>query len=575
MKILSPELKSPYLNVFIVVIISTIFVGWLFANYLEGPEIVSNYRLFGILLTGAVVLLLLLFFIMLRNNFKSLEAAKDLLKSRDDWKRTFDAVPDLIAIIDADFRISNMNRAMAERLGISQLEGVGMNCHELLYDSQEPPSTCPHQRMLQSGTTESETAFIKALNGDFIISVAPLMSKEGTMESSIHVMHDISKIRLLEQSRKEYAQRLEFVLEGSNDATWEWDMITNQGILNNRYYEMIEFTPGEVDPTFDFFLKTIHSDDVADVRQRVEDCLDGKTKGYEANYRMVSKSGKLKNVLGRGKIVRYDEEGRPLKMAGVITDVSEMKRLNDEVNRINNLESIGILSGGLAHDFSNVLNIIYGNITFVKMLAEGNAALVEPLTDAEEACERAKELGTRLQAFSQGNTPFREQFTLPALIEDAARVLFKGSRITHIISAPDDLLPLEADPRQIRQLFENLLTNAKDAMPDGGTVKIAIESCEVDAKKGLPLRSGPFVCITIQDNGTGIPMANLQKIFDPYFSTKDTYSQRGMGLGLSICHAIMMRHNGHVFVESSVEIGTRVTLYLPASVEEKHLSPEV
>jgi signal transduction histidine kinase len=262
-------------------------------------------------------------------------------------------------------------------------------------------------------------------------------------------------------------------------------------------------------------------------------------------------------------------------MAGVITDVSEMKRLNDEVNRINNLESIGILSGGLAHDFSNVLNIIYGNITFVKMLAEGNAALVEPLTDAEEACERAKELGTRLQAFSQGNTPFREQFTLPALIEDAARVLFKGSRITHIISAPDDLLPLEADPRQIRQLFENLLTNAKDAMPDGGTVKIAIESCEVDAKKGLPLRSGPFVCITIQDNGTGIPMANLQKIFDPYFSTKDTYSQRGMGLGLSICHAIMMRHNGHVFVESSVEIGTRVTLYLPASVEEKHLSPEV
>jgi PAS domain S-box-containing protein len=547
--------------------------GWTLVT-MEDPKIVSNYRLFGILLTGAVVLLFLLFFIVLRNNFKSLEAAKNLLKSRDDWKRTFDAVPDLIAIIDANCCISSINRAMAERLGISQQEAVGRHCHELLYDSQEPPSLCPHQRMLESGTTESETVFIKALNGDFIFSVAPLMSKEGAMDSSIHVMHDISKIRLLEQSQKEYAQRLEFVLEGSNDATWEWDMITNQGILNNRYYEMIEFTPEEVDLTFEFFLKTIHPDDVADVQQRGQDCLDGKTNGYEANYRMVSKSGKLKNVLGRGKIVRYDEEGRPLKMAGVITDVSEMKRLSDEVNRINNLESIGLLSGGLAHDFNNMLNIIYGNISFVKMLAEGNAAIVESLTDAEEACERAKELGLRLQAFSQGGTPFRESIALPAMIEDAAGVLFKGSLITHIISAPDDLLLLEADSRQIRQLFENLLINAKDAMPDGGTVKIAIESCEVDAKKGLSLRSGPYVCITIQDDGTGIPKANLPKIFDPYFSTKDTYSQRGMGLGLSICHAIMKRHNGHISIESTVRIGTRVTMYLPASVKEQQLRPE-
>ena len=353
----------------------------------------------------------------------------------------------------------------------------------------------------------------------------------------------------------------------SNDATWEWDLITNQGILNNRYYEMIEFTPGEVDSTFEFFLKTIHPDDVADVQRRVQDNLDGKTNGYEAHYRLVAKSGKIKNVMGRGKIVKYDEDGRPLTMAGAVTDVSEMKRLNDEVNRANNLESIGLLSGGLAHDFNNVLNIIYGNITFVKMLAEGNAAFVEPLTDAEEACERAKELGFRLQAFSQGCTPFRESIALTAMIEVAAGVLFNGSHIVHSISAADDLLPLEADPRQIRQLFENLLANAKDAMPDGGTIRIEIENCEVDAQKGLSLRSGLYLCITIQDCGSGITEVNLPKIFDPYFSTKDTYSQRGMGLGLSICHAIMKRHNGQISVESSVGIGTRVALYLPASVE--------
>src|SRR6185369_17132997 len=357
---------------------------------------------------------------------------------------TFDAVPDLIAIIDPNYRILSMNRAMAERLGISQQEAVGRRCYELLHGTQEPFSSCPHQRMLDSGRTVSEPRFEKSLNADFIVTAAPILAGDGTIESSVYVMHD----------------------------------------------------------------------------------------------------------------------------------VTEMKRLGEEVNRINNLESIGLLAGGLAHDFNNVLNIIYGNITFAKMLAEGNTAVIEPLMDAEEACERAKELGIRLQAFSQGSAPVRVPIALSSLIEDAAGALFKESHISHTISVADDVLPLEADPRQIRQMFENLLANAKDAMPDGGKVKIDIGNFEVDGKKGPSLGSGLYVCISIQDSGKGIPEENLPKIFDPYFSTKDTFSQRGMGLGLSICHAIMKRHNGQISVESTVGIGTRVTMYLPASVEKAQVTPE-
>jgi len=141
----------------------------------------------------------------------------------------------------------------------------------------------------------------------------------------------------------------------------------------------------------------------------------------------------------------------------------------------------------------------------------------------------------------------------------------------HTISAAEDVLPAEADPGQIRQLFENILANAKDAISAGGTVTVRIENYLVDGKKGLPLMSGPCVRIAIMDNGRGIPGENLPKIFDPYFSTKDTYSQKGMGLGLSICHAILKRHNGHVSVESRVGIGTSVTVYLPAcEAETRH-----
>jgi len=416
--------------------------GWTLV-LLDDPRSVSDYRLFGIILAVVFGLLVLFFFTVLLFKNKSLETARELFKAEEDWGRIFDAVPEPIAIIDPEHRIINVNRAMAERLGISRERAIGRQCHELVHDCREPHSSCPLCKLLDTGKAESGIYFEKNLDSDYIVTAAPIQSENGSIEAFVHIMHD----------------------------------------------------------------------------------------------------------------------------------VSEMKRLSHEVNRINNLESIGLLSGGLAHDFNNVLNIIYGNITFVKMLVEGNPAFVEPLTDAEEACERAKELGIRLQAFSQGDTPFREPIALSALIEDAAGVLFKGSHISHILSAADDV-SLEADPRQIRQLFENLLTNAKDAMPDGGTVSIDIENCEVDGNNGLSLRSGPYVRITIQDDGSGIPEANLPKIFDPYFSTKDTYSQRGMGLGLSICHAIMKRHNGHISVESTVGIGARVALYLPASVEKAQVTPE-
>ncbi|MBC7964066.1 MAG: PAS domain-containing protein [Steroidobacteraceae bacterium] len=547
--------------------------GWSLVSLVE-PDIVSNYRMFGILLTIVFGVMLLFFYFVVRHKEESLEATVKLLKAKDDWKRTFDAVPDLIAIIDSKCRISSMNEAMAARLGISPQEAVGRRCFELLHGSQVPPPSCPHRRMLDTGRTESAALFDKNLNGDFIVTAAPILAENGTIESSIHVMHDVSELRRMELSLKEYAQRLEFVLEGSNDASFEWDMIADQCILNTRYYEMTGYTPGEVDASFAFFISTIHPEDASEVQRRVQEHLEGKTGEYEAQYRMVTKSGQIRHVMGRAKVVRRDEDGRPLRMAGVITDITEQKKLHDEVNRISNLASIGLLAGGLAHDFNNVLNIIYGNISFARMLAGDNPAIVEPLADAEEACERAKELGVRLQAFSQGSSPAKTSIALPALLEDAAEAVFKDSNILHSLSAAVDILPAAADPRQIRQVFENLLTNAREALPDGGTVGICIENCAVNGNSGLPLGSGRYVSITIQDDGQGIPEENLSKIFDPYFSTKDTYSQRGMGLGLSICHAILKRHSGHITVESKSGIGTRVTVYLPVSVEETRPAPE-
>ena len=541
--------------------------GWTLV-LMEQPRSVTNYQLFGILLTVLLGLLLLLFFNVLLNKDKTLDAAREMLKAKEVWKRTLDAVPDLITTVDTADRILSVNRAMAGRLGISQEEAVGRQCYQLVHGSrQSPPSSCREQP--DSWSIEPATLLGKHLEGDFIVTTAPILTEDGATESIVIVMHEVSDLKRMERSLKEYAERLEFVLEGSNVGTWEWDIIGDRGHINARYHEITEYALGEVEINFAFITKTIHPDDVSSVHKQVTDHLEGVSSMYSAQYRLVTKSGKLKHVMSRGKIVRRDENGRPILMAGILTDVTDIKRLSDEVNRISSLESIGLLAGGLAHDFNNVLNIIYGNISFARMLAESDSALAGPLADAEEACERARELGISLQALAQGNSPVKVPIALGAMLEDVAGALLRGTNISHTVSAADNVLPVEADPRQIRQVFENLVANAKAALSDGGKLRIDIDNYLSDGKGEPPLGAGSYVCVTLQDDGTGIPEEILPRIFDPYFSTKDTYSQRGLGLGLPTCHAILKRHGGHITVASDFGIGTSITLYVPASQRDE------
>jgi PAS domain S-box-containing protein len=538
--------------------------GWSLV-LMEPSQVVSKYLWSGILLTLMSGLVTLLFFNILLHQAHSLETSRELHKSRDDWEGTFDAVPDLIAILSNDRRILRLNRAMADRLGISKETGIGRHCHEVLRCSPDGSVACPHQLMLASRRTSTDSWFNHRLDGHFVVTTSPIRAQGGSFEASVHVMRDVSELKAMEQKLKENLERLELALEGSSDATWEWDITSDRCIVNARYYEMIEYPPREGDMNFSYFTRAVHPDDRTHVKKMVREHLAGKTNRCAMQYRLVTRSGEIRHVMGRGKVVARDAQGKPVKMAGVITDITEQKRLSEEVNRIRNLEAIGILAGGLAHDFNNVLNIVYGNVSFAKMLVEEGSEIAESLTDAEEACERASELGVRLRAISQGGLPVSEPIVLAAIVECAAESTFGGGDIAHAITVAGDLLPLEADPRQVRQMVENILLNAKEALGGGGTVTIDIANFRSDGKTGLPLASGDYIRMKIQDSGPGIPEGNLVKIFDPYFSTKDTYSQKGMGLGLPICNAILKRHRGHIQVESSAGSGSCVTVYLPAA----------
>jgi signal transduction histidine kinase len=186
------------------------------------------------------------------------------------------------------------------------------------------------------------------------------------------------------------------------------------------------------------------------------------------------------------------------------------------------------------------------------------------LDDAENVCGIASELSRRLITFATGGDPLKKTASLSGLFGDTIGALLKDSNIKAEYSFRDDLYRAAIDEGQMKQVVNNLIINAKEAMPNGGTLTVRGENLRISAQDSYPMREGDYVRISVRDTGAGIPAENLAKIFDPYYSTKDIYSQKGLGLGLAVCYSIIKRHEGLMTVESQVGEGTTFYIYLPA-----------
>lgn len=250
-------------------------------------------------------------------------------------------------------------------------------------------------------------------------------------------------------------------------------------------------------------------------------------------------------------------------------EIIERKKAEDELIKAQKLESMGTFAGGIAHDFSNSLQGILGNIALAKTYANPTDEIYEKLAKAEEITLHAKNLPKQLLTFSRGGAPVKKAVSVQELINNSINLVLIGSKVRCEVYIPDNLRAVEADRGQIIQAINNLLINADHAMPDGGVIKIKTENINIKAKNPLPLKEGEYVRITIEDQGTGIPKEHLQKIFDPYFTTKE----KGSGLGLAIAYSIIRKHDGHITAESIMEVGTTFHVYLPASREKAMEKP--
>jgi PAS domain S-box-containing protein len=261
-----------------------------------------------------------------------------------------------------------------------------------------------------------------------------------------------------------------------------------------------------------------------------------------------------------------DEAGNIVSAIKVVHNVTERHLLEAEQLKTQKLEAVGMLAGGIAHDFNNLLQVLFGNISMAQLYKDEPAKVAELLSQAEKALSMSVNLTAQLLTFAKGGKPVIKKMDLRPVIENTVKFTLSGSRCDCRLIIPQELWNAEADEGQIGQVIQNIVLNADEAMPAGGTVDILAENVEIPSGSNMHLpNGGKFIKIVIKDTGVGIPEKHLQKIFDPYFTTK----QKGSGLGLATSYSIVRNHRGAIEVKSNPESGTIFSIYLPAIEAEK------
>lgn len=241
-------------------------------------------------------------------------------------------------------------------------------------------------------------------------------------------------------------------------------------------------------------------------------------------------------------------------------EIEQRRQVEEELLQARKLEALSVLAGGIAHDFNNFLAIVQGALDLARVQTLPQDPLWEILKHADAACHRAASLASQLLTFGKGGAPIVRTASVAQLLAAAVDLARAGSQVRFDLAIPDGLWCAELDAEQMNQVFHNVLLNARQAVQKGGVIEV--RALNVVINEGMrPIQAGKYVRVSVRDYGCGIPEEILPRIFDPYFTTKET----GSGLGLATAYSIVTKHQGHISVESNIDQGTTFYLYLPAS----------
>ncbi|MFZ5775966.1 MAG: PAS domain-containing hybrid sensor histidine kinase/response regulator [Thermodesulfobacteriota bacterium] len=484
------------------------------------------------------------------------------------YRSVMDNAHDLIHSVSPDGAFLFVNRAWRQTLGYGEEDLPKLRLMDIVDESCRDKCRCIFNDLIKGEKLDrNETVFV-AKDGRRIVVEGRCSTffQGGRAVAMTGIFRDITERARSEQALRESEQRFRDLFENATDLI---QMVRPDGRLlyvNRAWRETFGYSEEDIAAGLSIFQLIS-----PDCQSHCEDTFKrviSEEKIHQINTNFVAKDGR--RIIIEGNAICKFQDGTPISTQCIFRDVTEKKKMEEELLKNQKLESVGVFAGGIAHDFNNLLTAILGNISLGKLYLNHEDRVYKRLEEAEKASLQAKNLTQQLLTFSKGGAPIKKTTTIPELIRDSASFALRGSNVRCQYVLDDNLWPIEVDAGQISQVIQNLVLNAAQAMPAGGTVSIEGGNV-ISSGHELPgMPPGKYVRIAVTDHGHGIPAENLARIFDPYFTSKET----GNGLGLAIAYSIIKKHDGHIAVESVENQGTTFTIHLPATDACPHCPEE-
>jgi len=490
------------------------------------------------------------------------EFAAQLRASEANYRTIFNSTSDALFVHDLDGRILDVNEQAGTLLGADRAQLIGRPVGD--FSQGEPPYTQADAKakallVLQGQSQLFEWRFRRVSGELFWAEVALRACEIAGEQRVVASVRNISVRKQAQEALRLNEERLRLSMEASRQGWFELNIQTGETIPSPEYARILEYEPGEFKSSLQEWMDRIHPADREAALQAYRVGVETGQPGM-MEYRQRTKSGGWKWLRTVAKVVEYDGAGRPLRVMGTQTDITERKELESQLLHSQRLEAVGTLASGVAHDLNNILTpmLMASGLLRDKLPDAKDRDLMKMLDDGGR---RGAAIVRQLLAFSRSLAQERVALDPRHLLHDMAQLMRssfpKEIKVVETLGEAPGMV--EGETNQLHQVLMNLCVNARDAMPSGGTITLGLERAEVPF--GPATKGGPHLVLSVADTGHGIPPELLERIFDPFFTTKPV--GKGTGLGLASVHGIVKAHHGFVRVESTPGAGTVFRVFLP------------
>jgi two-component system cell cycle sensor histidine kinase/response regulator CckA len=508
---------------------------------------------------------------------------EEKIKERERWlETTLKSVDDAVIATDTKGHIRFMNPVAEKLTGWDEEDSLGRDILDVFHVIDERTREAGENvvaRVLMEGDPvgTSGSMLLVARAGTEVpveSSAAPMLDEQGNLTGVVLVFSDITERKLAEEALKKERDRAQKYLDIAGVmmvALNEWGHVT---LVNRRGLDLLGYREDEILGS-DWFDTCVPESIREGRRNHFQEALGGVHGQAEHNESpIVTKSGEQRIISWHDTVIR-DAQGNVVGTLSSGEDVTERKRaekekqgLQDQLVQSQKMEAIGVLAGGVAHDFNNLLTVIQGNSELALMKAGEDPALAKNIEQIQHAAERAVNLTSQLLLMSRRQPMEFVDVNVNQAVRNLMKMLARliGEDISVETDLASDLWKVNGDSGNIEQVILNLAVNARDAMPEGGTLTVRTRNVTLgadDLRKAPGLSPGEFVCMSVEDTGVGMDDVTAGRIFEPFFSTKE--AGRGTGLGLSVVYGIVKQHGGWIDVCSAQGEGTRFYIYFPAT----------